>query len=55
MDQSITTMDLIQIALLVAACYGCYWKGRFSGIEDVINELLDREIIDPKDLENMEP
>lgn len=55
MDHALTTLDLIQIVLMVAACYACYWKGRFAGIEDVINELLDRDIINLKDLEDMEP
>lgn len=32
-------MDLIQIALLVAACYACYVKGFNTGARSILEQL----------------
>lgn len=51
----ITGMDLIQIALMVAACYACYIKGKVEGIEVTVTELIDRGLLDVEELEKEEP
>ncbi len=54
-DVFLTGGDLIQIALMLAACYACYWKGRQEGIEETVTELIDRGLLDVEELENEEP
>ncbi len=54
-DVVLTGGDLIQIALMLAACYACYWKGRQEGIEETVTELIDRGLLDVEELENEEP
>jgi len=54
-DVVLTGGDLIQICLMLAACYACYWKGRTEGIEDTVTELIDRGLLDLKELEEEEP
>jgi len=54
-DVVLTGGDLIQICLMLAACYACYWKGRNEGIEDTVTELIDRGLLDIKELEEEEP
>ena len=49
----ISVMDIIQIALLLAACFACYVNGKIKGISSVINDLLDHGKITLKDLEEM--
>jgi hypothetical protein len=54
-DVVLTVGDLIQIALMLVACYACYWKGRNEGIEDIVLELIDRGLLDAEELEEEEP
>jgi hypothetical protein len=49
----LTGGDLIQITLMLVACYACYWKGRYEGIEETVTELIDRGLLDEKELEEM--
>ena len=54
MDDVLFTLgDLIQIALMLAACYACYIKGELKGIEETVTELIDRGLLDEKELEEM--
>lgn len=55
MEFTVNLYNVIEIALLLAACFACYGKGKIDGIGDTIEELLDREIISLKDLEKLEP
>ena len=54
-DVMLTGGDIIQIALMLAACYACYWKGRYEGIEEAVTELIDRGLLDVEGLEKEEP
>ena len=54
-DVFLTGGDLIQIALMLVACYACYWKGRNEGIEDTVIELINRGLLDAEELEEEEP
>ena len=54
-DIVLTGGDLIQICLMLAACYACYWKGRHEGMEDIVLELIDRGLLDAEKLEEEEP
>jgi hypothetical protein len=47
--------DLLQIALMLIACYACYWKGKYEGIEETVIELIDRGLLDAEALEEEEP
>ena len=51
----ITGGDLIQIALMLLACYACYWKGRHDGMEETVLELIDRGLLDVEEIEEEEP
>ena len=50
-DVALTVGDLLQIALMLVACYACYWKGRNEGIEETVIELIDRGLLNAEDLE----
>lgn len=54
-DAILSVGDLIQIALMLVACYACYWKGRYDGIDETLTELIDRGLIDVEELEEEEP
>ena len=54
-DAILSVGDLIQIALMLGACYACYWKGRYDGIDETLTELIDRGLIDVEELEEEEP
>lgn len=54
-DVLITGADLLQIALMLAACYACYVKGKVEGVEDAVTELIDRGLLDVEELEKEEP
>ena len=54
-DVIFTGMDLIQIILMLVACYACYVKGKVEGIEDTVTELIDRGLLDLDELEKEEP
>lgn len=38
--------DLIQIGLLLAACYACYRKGHRKGVEDTLDFFEQEGIIE---------
>ncbi len=46
-------MDIVQILLLLGACYACYAWGKVNGIGDCIEALLERKIITEKDLDKL--
>lgn len=46
-------LDIIQIVLLLLACYLCYLAGKFNGVQSVISLLLDKDIITEKDLDRL--
>ena len=50
-DAILSVGDLIQIALMLVACYACYWRGKYEGIEETVIELIDRGLLDAEDLE----
>lgn len=52
-DVLFTGGDLIQITLMLAACYACYIKGELKGIEETVTELIERGLLDEKELEEM--
>ena len=54
-DAILSVGDLIQIALMLVACYACYWKGRYDGIDETLTELIDRGLIAVEELEEEEP
>ena len=53
MDHVITLGDILQIALLLAACFACYVRGKISGIELILNDLLNREKIKLEDVTDL--
>jgi len=54
-DAILSLGDLIQIALMLVACYACYWKGRYDGIDETLTELVDKGLIDLEEIEEEEP
>ena len=54
-DAILSVGDLIQIVLMLVACYACYWKGKYEGIEETVTELIDRGLLDVEELEEEEP
>ena len=54
-DVVLTGGDLIQITLMLVACYACYWRGKYEGIEETVTELIDRGLLDVEELEKEEP
>ena len=54
-DAILSVGDLIQIALMLVACYACNWKGRYDGIDETLTELIDRGLIDVEELQEEEP
>ena len=54
-DAILSVGDLIQIAFMLVACYACYWKGRYDGIDETLTELIDRGLIDVEELDEEEP
>jgi hypothetical protein len=53
MEYTISVMDLIQITLLLGACFACYVKGKIEGIDLVLNDLLDRDKIKLEDVTDL--
>ena len=48
-----TMMNVIEILLLLAACFTCYHAGRFSGAVGMVNMMLDNDIIDEEHLDEL--
>jgi hypothetical protein len=44
-----STYEIIEIALLLLACYACYQAGIKRGIEETIDLVIDDEIITADD------
>ncbi len=53
-DAILSVGDFIQIVLMLVACYACYWKGKYEGIEETVTELIDRGLLDVEELEEEE-
>lgn len=49
----INSMDVIQILLMLGACWACFLWGRTNGIELTVGTLLHKQIITEEDLERM--
>lgn len=47
-------MDLLQLGLMILACYACYCKGRITGIEQTVQTLADQGLIDLEEVEDEE-
>jgi len=45
-----TLIDLGQIALLLAACYGCYIKGVNKGIGDTLEFFEEQGLIEKEEI-----
>jgi len=45
MGNTFSAADIFQFCLFLAACYGCYFKGKSDGITQVIADLIDREML----------
>jgi hypothetical protein len=43
-------MDVIQVALLLSACYASYVAGRVTGIETTVDLFIDKKIITEEQL-----
>ena len=53
MDHVITLGDILQKALLMAACFACYVRGKIAGMELILNDLLNREKIKLEDVTDL--
>lgn len=40
-----TTFEIIEIVLLLAACYACYNAGVNRGISDIIDLIIDGKLV----------
>lgn len=49
MEQIFTLYDIIQIVLLLAACWACRCAGYYKGISDTLDFFHDKGIIDITD------
>mgnify|MGYP003660642713 CR=1 FL=1 len=49
-----SVLDIIQIVLMLLACWACYVRGRVTGMQDMIEELADRGVLDLEKLEEEE-
>jgi len=47
-------MDLLQLGLMILACYACYCRGRITGIEQTVQTLADQGLIDLEEVEDEE-
>lgn len=48
-----TMMNLIELVLLLLACFTCYHAGRFSGAVGMVNMMLDNDIIKEEQLDEL--
>jgi hypothetical protein len=46
-------LDVIQIILLLLACYASFAWGKYTGISGTVEMFLDRKIITEADLEKL--
>lgn len=49
MDITFNLLDVIQIGLMLGACYACFRWGHHKGINDTINFFEDEGVIEVKD------
>jgi hypothetical protein len=49
MEITLTLWDLGQVALMVAACYGCYLKGLNQGIGDTLEFFEEQGLIEKEE------
>jgi len=45
-----TLMDLIQIGLMIAACYACYLRGVNKGIGDTLEFFEEQGLIEKEEI-----
>jgi hypothetical protein len=45
-----TIMDLIQIGLMIAACYACYLRGVNKGIGDTLDFFEEQGLIEKEEI-----
>jgi len=43
-------LDILQIGLLIAACYGCYLKGVNKGIGDTLEFFEEQGLIEKEEI-----
>jgi len=48
MPSTIHIYDLIQIGLLLLACFACYKKGHNKGIEDTLEFMEEQGLLESK-------
>jgi sulfur relay (sulfurtransferase) DsrF/TusC family protein len=48
-----STYEIIEIALLLLACYACYQAGVKRGIEETVDLVIDSEIITADDFNKL--
>jgi len=46
MNYTFTLYDMIQIALMLAACYACFKWGHNKGVEDTLDYLESEGVIE---------
>jgi len=54
MDITFTLYDIIQIALMLGACWACRVSGYYKGVTETIDFFTEKGIVDIKDLEKLE-
>ena len=47
-------LDVIQILLLVGACWACFNAGKIKGITEIIETMLYKRMITMEDLKKLE-
>jgi len=53
MSINLDWLNILEILLLVSACWACYFRGRVNGVHSVIELFLEEKIITPRDLEKL--
>ena len=48
-----STYEIIEIVLLLAACYACYQSGVKKGISDTVELILDNDLVTPEDFNKL--
>jgi hypothetical protein len=47
---SVPLYDIIQIVLLLAACYCCKVYGFYQGVQDTVQTLIDQGVLKEEDI-----
>lgn len=48
-----STYEIIEIVLLLLACYACYQAGVRKGIADTVELVLDNDLVTPEDFNKL--